>query len=141
MRWDVTSRHSHCPSVVTTTVMTEATRGTCGPVWESHVHPTEVDVQDTVISIAGQGSIPFVPRVVGAQAEVETQAGAVEVFAVSDCSHTESCGDAAEHGSRTIRRIYNWSTTPTMGGWLSERREVQDSHDRRVVRVSRQVQR
>ena len=88
----------------------------------SHVLATEVDVQDTVISMVGQDSIPLVPRVVGAQAEVETQAGAVEVF------DTESCGDAAEHDARTSRRlrlVWNDSQSehhPNDGTVASERR-------------------
>ena len=79
-----------------------------------HVHPTEVDVQDTVISTGGdaQDSVPLVvPR--GASVDVDTQAAAVEVFAMSDCSDTESCIDVAAHQSsaRTRRRL----SRPIMG--------------------------
>ena len=110
-------------------------------VGESHVFPTEVYVQDTVISTVGQDSIPLVPRVVGAQAEKKTQEGAVEVSAMSDCSDTESCGDAAEHDTRTSRRLrLVWNDLqsehhPNDGRVASERCKVQDSHDRRVVWV------
>ena len=61
---------------------------------------------------------------------LETQAKAVEVFAMSDCSDTEWCGDAPEHGARTSRRfrlVWNDSQSEhhtNDGRVASERREV-----------------
>ena len=106
-----------------------------GSVGESHVRPTEVDIQDTAISSDGGGQ--------DLVRDNETQA-AVEVFAMSECSDTESCREAPQFGrARSRRRLRLVSDDPqtdvhvhdgTAG--MSGRHEVFDSHDQRFVWVS-----
>ena len=113
----------------------------------AHVFSTEVDCQETVISAVGdaQDSIPVSDRV-GALVE-ETEAADVQVFAMTECSDTESCRETVQHSSTRIRRRLSlvWDGSQIEhdrdlvgAGGLQE---VPDSHDRRVARVSRQMQR
>ena len=111
-----------------------------GSVDESHVRPTEVDIQDTAISSDGGGQ--------DLVRDNETQA-AVEVFAMSECSDTESCGEVPQFGrARSRRRLRLVWDDPQSDAHvhdgragMSGRHEVLDSHDQRFVRVSRQMQR
>ena len=90
-----------------------------GSVGESHVRPMEVDIQDAVIS--SDGGVQDLVR------DNETQA-AVEVFAMSECSDTESCGEAPQFGRARSRRRLRlvWGDDPQSDAYV---------HNGRVGRV------